>query len=519
MIDALKRLAASNPDALTVRRGIERETLRVDPDGKLALTPHPAFLGSKLCHPLITTDFSESQLELITSVATTAEQALKQLEDIHRFIYSNLEGELLWPASMPSELPANDDIPLARFGQSNQARFKTTYRSGLGHRYGRTMQTICAVHYNFSLPDSFWTESAGTPGKRQLVALKNERYFDLMRNFRRWSWLPIYLFGASPAVSDSFVRGRSHGLQSLGQDTWYLPGATSLRSGGLGYQSDIQAGLIDICYNSLGNYIRSIATAICTEHEDYRRLSESTAGIIQLNHNILQLEAEFYSTVRAKRVARGGSVLGALASQGVEYIEVRLLDLDPFTPLGIAGETIDFLDVFLLYCLMADSPVHDDALCRSVGRNMDIVVQRGRANPALDNLGDAVTLSDWGLSLISELEPIAHILDGIDGSNRYSESIAVQAASLRDPDRTPSARLLEGIDGGSFHQFALERARLHREAILAQPIDSRTDKQFRRMSEASMAELARLEHETQTTFETYIEARQQEYVNLLRDQQ
>ncbi len=517
-MNTLKRLAAGNPDALSIRRGLERETLRVDTDGKLALTPHPKFLGSKLCHPLITTDFSESQLELITSVAASTVEALAELSDIHRFIYSGLEDELLWPASMPCQLPADGAIPLALFGESNQARFKTIYRSGLGQRYGRTMQTICAVHYNFSLPDAFWKGTTAARSETQLAAVRNERYFDLMRNFRRWSWLPTYLFGASPAVSDSFVRGRSHELEPLGSETWYLPGATSLRSGGLGYQSNIQTGLIDICFNSLENYIRSIATAICTEHEDYRRLSEEASEIVQLNQNILQLEAEFYSTVRAKRVAKAGAVLGALASQGVEYIEIRLLDLDPFSPLGIAPQTIDFLDVFLLYCLMTPSPAHDDALCEAVAQNMDKVVQHGRDNPLLNDLGQAISLSDWGLKLIGEIESIARIMDEVGHSTRYSEAVARQAAAIRDPALTPSARLLDGIGAGSFHQFALRQANSHRDALMKQPVDPQTTARFRELSETSMANLTQLEGEEQTSFETYLESRQQEYVKLLRNQ-
>ena len=156
MLDNLKSIAGKQPEILRFNRGLERETLRVDSSGQLAVTPHPGFLGSKLCHPMITTDFSESQLELITPVQHSASDALNQLNDIHRFIYSGLDGEILWPASMPCTLPPSNEIPLAQYGSSNLAKLKNTYRSGLGNRYGRTMQTICAIHYNFSFPDNFW---------------------------------------------------------------------------------------------------------------------------------------------------------------------------------------------------------------------------------------------------------------------------------------------------------------------------------------------------------------------------
>src|SRR5512144_610035 len=205
-------------------RGIEKESLRSRRDGELALTPHPAALGSALKHPHVTTDFSESQLELITGVHPSAEACLEELTQIHQVVYRNIGDELLWCASMPCGLPADDAIPIGRYGSSNVGRAKTVYRIGLSHRYGRRMQTISGIHYNWSLP-----------------GLSNEEHFALIRNFRRHSFLLLWLFGASPAVCSSFVAGREHGLQKLTEHTLYQPHATSLRMGKLGYQSEAQA--------------------------------------------------------------------------------------------------------------------------------------------------------------------------------------------------------------------------------------------------------------------------------------
>ncbi|MCX8518355.1 MAG: glutamate--cysteine ligase, partial [Rhodoferax sp.] len=148
-----------------IRRGIEKESLRATDSGMLADTPHPAALGSALTHPHITTDFSESQVELITSVHASAQGCINQLTAIQQFTMRSLGQEMLWVSSMPCCLPADDAIPLGQYGTSNVGRTKTAYRNGLGHRYGRRMQTISGIHYNWSLP-----------------GVTSDGYFDLIRN-------------------------------------------------------------------------------------------------------------------------------------------------------------------------------------------------------------------------------------------------------------------------------------------------------------------------------------------------
>ena len=152
-----KRLAALTPEILCgIRRGLEKESLRVRPDGLLAVSAHPVALGSALTHPHITTDFSEAQLELITGVHTSVEDCLEELTQIHQVVVHAIGDELLWCASMPCRLPAEDEIPLGRYGHSNVGTAKTVYRRGLSYRYGRRMQTISGIHYNFSLPETAW---------------------------------------------------------------------------------------------------------------------------------------------------------------------------------------------------------------------------------------------------------------------------------------------------------------------------------------------------------------------------
>ncbi|MBQ74697.1 MAG: glutamate--cysteine ligase [Gammaproteobacteria bacterium] len=507
------------PEVLTFNRGIEREALRVDMNGNLAQTPHPAFLGSKLCHPMITTDFSEAQLELITPVSNSISDSLSTLDRIHRYVYSGLNEELLWSGSMPCVIPENDDIPLAQYGQSNLGRLKTTYRSGLGHRYGRAMQTICAIHYNFSFTDDFWLalselENAQLPPDEY----RSCRYFDLMRNFRRFSWLLVYLFGASPIVCKSFIKGRKHNLQEFDYGSAYLPDATSLRNGNLGYQSDTQSGLLNICYNSLEHYVETLRTAICTPHPVYHELQSPGEIHPQVNGNILQSEAEFYTTIRAKCIPpKGENFLKSLSREGVEYIEVRLLDINPYLPLGIDADQMRFLDTFLLFCLVADSPTHNDVMCAAVSDNVLKAVHQGRRGGLLLNDdGKDRSLSNWGEEILAAISPVAEILDKASSTQNYTHSLAEQKRKLEDPNKTPSARILNDMqeEAVPFFQFAMNKATAHRQSFLSAPLSRQEQDEFAAMSEQSIRNQTAIEEKDTVPFDRYLSELQDQYEQL-----
>ena len=520
------------PEALRFNRGIERETLRVTASGSLATSPHPACLGSKLTHPFVTTDFSEAQPELITAVHNSAEAVINQLRSIHRYIYSEQQDELLWSASMPCIPPqeGNDAaFSLAYFGESNLGKLKTTYRNGLGWRYGRAMQTICAVHYNFSFPDEFWLWlKAEEASSESLPAFRTRRYFDLMRNLRRYSWLLIYLFGASPALGNSFLQGKDYQLQPLDETTSYLPFATSLRSSNLGYQSDLQTDQLNICFNDLDSYVESLAQAICAEHADYRRVGTLVDGEYrQVNTCILQSEAEFYSTVRAKRVVqKGQNFLHCLATEGVEYIEVRLLDVNPYLPLGIDESEIRFLDSFLTWCLFTDSPLHDELLCKEAQTNLTATAREGR-NPELNLYvaGEARSLVAWGDAVLAGIKPIADRLDEllgpeVDGS--FMKSLDEQCQKLHRPELTPSGLMLNDLLSGpetaklSFIEFAMQQTRAHREAFLAAPLAAPEADYYRQVAVESQRAQALHDALAAPPFDDYLVALQDSYQQLLR---
>jgi glutamate--cysteine ligase len=481
-----------------IRRGLEKESLRSQATGRLATTPHPIALGSALTHPHITTDFSESQVELITGVHASVQACMDELTRVQQFTMRSLGDEMLWVSSMPCGLPADDEIPLGQYGTSNVGRAKTVYRSGLGYRYGRRMQTISGIHYNWSVPD-----------------VSSEAYFGLIRNFRRHAFLPLYLFGASPAVCSTFVAGRQHQLQALNQGTMYLPYATSLRMGRLGYQSDAQSSLA-VSYNSLGGYAASLQQALTQPYAAYEAIGvKAQDGTYrQLQTTLLQIENEFYGTIRPKRVIFPGErPLHALRERGVEYVEVRLMDLNPFEPMGITAQSLRFLDVFLLHCLQSDSPDDTPQENSAIGRNQHRAAERGRApGLELEKGQGTMTLTAWGLEIVQQLKPIAAQLDAEFATNDYSRAVLDAEHALQHPDATPSARVLKTVQeefGGSFVAFVRAQSAKTRQAMLDLPMSEDEAAAWARESTKSLQDQAAIEAADTMPFDIYL----QEYLS------
>jgi len=498
-----------------IQRGIEKESLRISPDGKLAQTPHPVGLGSALAHSSITTDYSEALMEFITPVDSSIEGSLKTLEDIHRYVYQNLGEEILWSASMPCIMTGggDDDIPVAQYGSSNVARMKTVYRYGLGHRYGRLMQTIAGIHYNFSMPQTFWQhawESDGSQGN--LTDYISTRYLGLIRNFQRYSWLLVYLYGASPAVCASFLRGSDkHGLTPFDDESrsLHMPHGTALRMGDLGYNSDAQKDL-SICYNSLDNYIQTLKKAILQPHPGYSTIPSGRDGNYQqLNDSLLQIENEFYSPIRPKRVARTGETpLCALRRAGIEYIEVRCVDVSPFTPVGLDAQQIRFMDTFLLFCLLEDSPPCTDEEQVVMDYNLKTVVNRGREpGLILKSCSGEKPFTELAGSLLQAMDGIAGLMDSAFDSSNYTSALQDQKAKVANPELTPSARMLREMRETELPFFRLEMeyskrwAEHFRSSPLADDVTERLNKETR----SSLQDQADIEQSDSITFEQYLE--------------
>jgi glutamate--cysteine ligase len=456
-----------------ILRGIEKEALRVNSDSSLASTAHPASLGSALTHSWITTDYAEALMEFITPVGADAKETLAILTDIHRHIYRNLGDELLWPASMPCTITSEDDIELAYYGASNIGKMKTIYRRGLKNRYGSLMQTIAGVHYNFSMPDSFWPVWQQIKGDRQqLPDFISESYLGLIRNFLRFGWLLPYLFGASPAVDSTFVKHVHSALplKTIGKTSHYLPMATSLRMSELGYNSTEQTNLA-ITYNSLPEFVCGLRKATRQSNPVFEKIGLLHDGEYQqLNTNTLQEESELYAPIRPKRVAKTGEKLSdALEARGIEYVEVRSLDINPYTETGIDLEQVYFLDVFLTYCLLKDSPELSGHELQTSQNNLKKVATCGRElTLELLDFGTPKSLKSWAEDIFSDLTDVARLLDTHNQQQAFQNAINYQHQKLTNPALTPSARMLQDMieQKVEVNELVFNLAKEHRQKLL-----------------------------------------------------
>jgi glutamate--cysteine ligase len=493
------------------RKGVEKESLRVTPEGEIAQTMHPAALGSALTSDHITTDYSEALIELVTPTFATSWELLQYLCDLHQFVYRHLADELLWATSMPCVVDGDASIPIAQFGPSNVGRMKTVYREGLGVRYGRLMQAISGVHFNYSFPLPFWDAWAELTGARNRgESFVSNGYFHLLRNYRRHGWIVLYLFGVSPALCKSFLRGRSIELPELTRGTAYEPHATSLRMSDLGYRNRNQAGL-SVSVNSLAEYVRDLSRAISTPHAPYQQIGVKVDGEYrQLNANVLQIENEYYSFIRPKRVARSGErPTKALQRAGVEYVEVRALDVSAFDPVGVNQNKLRFLEVFLAYCLLKDSPLIDESEQAALDGNHVKVARRGREpGLTLDRDGRQVPMTAWAEEILDSMQGIAEVLDYGEAARPYAAALDTQRNKLRDVSLTPSARMLAELrsTGESFFELALRMSRLHRDYFLAlyPPNEARLG-EFAAEAAESLAAQRRIDATPGPSFDDYLE--------------
>lgn len=505
---------AARASLSAISRGIEKESLRVDAAGGLAQTPHPRALGSAFKHAYITTDFSEALLEFITPVCASIDDALNWLTQIHQVASRALiaQQEVLWVASMPCILQGNDAIPLAQYGVSNAATMKTVYRAGLGNRYGRLMQTISGIHYNVSFPDALWQALQAADGNQdRLSDYKTAGYFALIRNFRRHLWLLLYLFGASPAVCKTFVAGREHSLVPLHEKsgTLHLPYATSLRMGGLGYQSDAQNRLT-VSYNSLSEYAASVKQGLTETYPAYEAIGteDSKGEWQQLSTALLQIENELYATIRPKRVAdKGETPIVALAERGVEYIEVRCLDVNPYQPLGLDGETAHFVEAFLLWCLLTDSPNEDAAERERILQLQQLTVERGRdPELRLPSPTGPRAIGEWGLEVLAGVSACAELLDQANGSASYQVSVAAQTEKLQDASKTPSAQLLADLLAREqgFFSFACAQSEQFTRDFAEAALDAEVEAAFVAEAQRSIAAQAEVEANDSGSFAEFL---------------
>ena len=490
--------------------GIEKEGLRVSDDGNIAQTPHPEGLGSALKNPAITTDFSEALLELVTQPLRGADQALNELMTIHNYIYHHLpENERFWPASMPCILRGQTNIPIANYGSSNLGMMKTVYRRGLANRYGSVMQAIAGIHFNYSFSLEFWQSYRGliSPTDTDSKGFMDIHYMGLTRNVLRYGWLIPYLFGASATVCKSFMHDyHEHNLEEFDDNTLYLPYATSLRMGDIGYQNsqEDEKG-VKANYNSLCHYIYSLRAAMQTNCEDFEKIGLKKNGEYeQLNTNILQIANEYYSSVRPKPILYANDKpLRALNNNGVGYIEIRSLDINPLLEVGIDKQQIEFLEAFLLFCLLEDSPAISSSELVDIDSNALLVAHQGRQpGLILSHAGEEVTLADWGESIFEKIKQCSKLQ-----SDAHQESVESISMRIKDPDLTPSAIMLNEMkhQEKGFFEFTDQYSRQYKTQNQQKAFDNDYFLRLDELAISSIKEQLELESNDVLNFDQFLE--------------
>ncbi|MEM7128784.1 MAG: glutamate--cysteine ligase [Chloroflexota bacterium] len=490
-------------------KGVEKESLRVDVGGKIAQSPHPQALGSTLTHPAITTDYSEALLELITPPLEDGLETLTYLQRIHQFVYANLKhNELLWVASMPCIIGGEKSIPLAWYGESNVGMMKHIYRRGLDVRYGRIMQAISGIHFNYSVPETFWPfYQEIEEDKQPLQEFINERYLGLARNVLRYEWLVTYLFGSSPAFCKSFMDGQESPFQHYDKSTYYEPYATSLRMSDIGYKNNQQASLA-VSYNHLDEYVQDLDRAIRTPYEPYEKIGVEVDGFYrQLNANILQIANEYYSSIRPKQpIHSGESPTSALHKRGIRYVELRAIDVSTFDPTGINAEQLLFLEAFMLFCLLSDSPPIDAEEWKQIQHNQGQSAIRGRdPNLTLQRNGHTPHLKEWASEILDEMTPLCTLLD--NGTDQFSNSLTLQRQAIQDGDATPSARTLAEMrsHSESFFEFGLRKSQEHRQTLIQSQLEPEVEAMFATLTTESLQKQAQIEASDELSFAEYLE--------------
>lgn len=489
-------------------KGIEKESLRISQNGFIAQTPHPSAFGSALTHPHITTDYSEALLEFITPPFAEIRDTLAFMHNIHQFVYDHMDDELLLAASMPCGIDGDESIPIAQYGSSNIGHMKHVYRRGLSYRYGRTMQAIAGIHFNYSVPETLWPvlqqqENNPKPASEFI----SDAYFGLIRNFQRQGWIILYLFGASPAICKSFFKSRPHLIEQFDpfdRYTIYHPYATSLRMSDIGYKSTNQSNL-EIDYNSLSGYVESLSQAIETPFPDYAKIGVKVDGEYrQLNSNALQIENEYYSTIRPKQIANScEKPTIALKQRGIRYVEIRSLDLDLYNPIGIDESKSRFIEAFLMTCLLQDSPKNSIQEQSTNNSNQLSVAHRGRMPQLELQKGDKkVPLKDWAYEILDSIEPVCDILDGEDSSKPFTAALQQQKRLVDNADLTPSAKILAGMTQNEkpFAPYALDISADHERFFRSNVLSPQQTEIFKQLTEKSLARQKEIESSDDISF-------------------
>lgn len=488
-------------------KGLEKESLRITQSGSISKLPHPSKWGSALTNPHITTDYSEALPEFITPPFEDTDKTLDFLKDIHNFALSTIpQDEVLWNNSMPCQINDDKDIPIAEYGKSNAGRMRHIYRLGLDYRYGRRMQAIAGIHFNYSLPERFWEfekELFPATENNSVNLRRNSIYLSMARNYLRFGWLILLLFGSSPACCKSYLPQRSSRFKAIMENSLVAPYGTSLRMSDVGYKNKNQSHL-KINLNSLDQYIDALITAMKTPYPEYEAIGiyEETKQI-QLSANLLQIENEYYSSIRPKGTALEGQRPSvSLQKNGIDYIEMRGLDVNPFNAFGIDKDCMLFCEIFLIYCLLENSPPISEAEHEVLEYNDLSVALRGR-QPNLTLIKNTdrkkICIIDWSNYLLRKMIPIGEALDSSYQTKKYSQALKNQINLLENPDLLPSARFHQLLVDShqEYQDFNFDLANQHAKQISKDYLGLNKTAYFESVNSQSQKKQSQLESESE----------------------
>ncbi|OQY41659.1 MAG: bifunctional glutamate--cysteine ligase/glutathione synthetase [Fusobacteriia bacterium 4572_74] len=414
--------------------GIEKENVRVDSSGHLAMTKHPDIFGDKLKNPYITTDFSESQVEIITPSLDTIEETYNFLESLHDIVSLELKDEYLWPQSTPPSLPNEENIPVSTFEETSEGNRAQKYRDYLSLKYGKQKQLLSGIHYNFSFKDEFLNLLYKESKSSDFKLFKDKIYLKISRNFFKYRWLLIYLFGANPSIHGTYSKKCVGLLDKVAPDSFSYPLGNSFRNGMCGYRNK---EVFDISYNSRKEYV-----------EDIKKL---------ISQKKLISEKEYYSPIRLK-AKDNTNLLKSIEEDGIEYLEVRLLDLNPMIKTGISIDQLYFVHLFLLFCLFTDQDKLTKQETWEGNKNHDLVAHYGRKRDLeLFNKGEFKFLKDLGLDIISKMDKVAEELK-ISNLN-YTNTLREAIESFHNTNLLISSKIESGIREEGFINFNLNLAK------------------------------------------------------------
>ncbi len=421
LIDRLNQLKSNKFfNNLVIKRGIEKEFFRIDSNGFISKKPHPESLGSSLKNKYITTDFAEAQVELVTPTFENVDELYDFLFSLHVFVANNIEDdEMLWPFSMPPKIKDESKINLGYYHDSGIGLLKHVYRKGLKVRYGPTMQCVSGMHYNFSINQDSISVISDSSNQKDF----NEVYLGLIRNFKRMYWYVLCEFGHTNVVDKSFVKNRNHNLKELNENDMYLEYATSLRMSEIGYQSKAQKSL-DIKYNSLESFLNKIKSAITVPYAEFEEkgLKDLSGEYHQISNGVIQIENEYYDSIRPKRSSSDDiRPYDLLKNFGIEYLEIRGVDISPSDITGMSKHHIRFLDLILIYCLILPSPRITQEEKEVIDSNEFISIYNGRNEKTEVCIeGNKVNINKAREEILQDLIKVA---DFMNDSESFHEAI------------------------------------------------------------------------------------------------